>query len=83
VVQKDTYIDSELIIYFEEISKGYCYKQSAENIGYDLDKIERTLNDYEVRCHLLDLSMVAGAKIRAGELAVPDRHDGLYDKYNC
>lgn len=82
MVPKDTYTDEELKPYFDEIAKGYCYKQSAENIGYNLDKLESTLNDVEVRIHIVDLSMVAGAKIRIGELPVPSRHDGLYDKYN-
>ena len=82
-MQKDTYTDLELVIYFDEISKGYCYKQAAENVGYDMIKIEWTMNDYEVRCHVVDLSMAAGAKIRSGDLPIPHRHDGLYDKYNC
>ncbi len=34
--------------------------------------------DDETMAHALDLSMVAGAKIRAGELPVPDRLDWLY-----
>ena len=80
-MDKEVYTDEELIPYFEEMSKGYCYKQSAENIGFDMEKLERTMSDLEVRIHIVDLSIAAGAKIRAGNLAVPDRHDGLYDKY--
>jgi len=38
-------------------------------------------SDDETIGYAIDLSMVAGARIRKGELAVPARWDGLYDKY--
>ena len=38
-------------------------------------------SDDETLGYAIDLSMVAGARIRKGELAVPARWDGLYDKY--
>ena len=34
--------------------------------------------DDETMAHALDLSMVAGALIRAGQLPIPDRRDKLY-----
>ncbi len=52
-----TYSDEELKVFFEQISKGFTYKEATANVHYDLDIMERTMNDYDVRCHILDLSM--------------------------
>lgn len=73
------YSDDELKPWFAEVAKGYCFWQAAERCGYDRQTILNTIySDDEVFDHGLSLSMWAGAKIRAGELPVPDRHDGLY-----
>jgi len=48
----------------------------------DWQTMENTLyGDDETLGYAIDLSMVAGAKIRSGDIDVPDRHDGLYDEY--
>ena len=77
------YSDHELTPFFEEISKGYCYKQSSDNCLYPSDCILNILySDDETFGYMLDLSMVAGARIRSGEQAPPvDRYDGLYDEF--
>ena len=38
-------------------------------------------SDDETIGYAIDLSMVAGALIRRGDLPVPARWDGLYDEY--
>ena len=74
------YSDHELTPFFAEIAKGYGYKQAAARCLYPHEWILNTLySDDEVFTHVLDLSMVAGAQIRAGERTVPSRWDGLYD----
>jgi hypothetical protein len=82
-VAPEIYSDEELKIFFRYILQGYCYKQSTAKAGYDQRRIEWTLHtDYDVRCHMLDLSMAAGAFIREGIMdPPPDRWDGLYDEY--
>ena len=76
------YSDEEIKIFFAEVLKGYCFKQATENAGMDWQTMENTLySDDETLVYAIDLSMVAGAKIRMGELPVPDRWDGLYDEY--
>lgn len=76
------YSDEELKPWFEQVSKGYCFKQACKIIGYSWPTLEGQLNsDREVCGYALDLAMVAGALIRKGELPVPARYDGLYDKY--
>ena len=53
--------------------------QATERAGMDWQTVHSTIyGDDETMAHALDLSMVAGAKIRAGQLPVPDRWDGLY-----
>jgi len=75
------YSDHEMMPFFAEIAKGYCYKQSADHCLYPREWVMNTLySDDDVFGHMLDLSMVAGARIRAGEQEPPyDRYDGLYD----
>lgn len=73
------YTDEELKPYFAEVAKGYPVKQAAYNAGLDFSS--KTFDDYEVRCHSLDLSCAAGALIKLGRLPVPDRWDGLFDEY--
>jgi len=76
------YTDKELMPWFDEIAKGYCYKQACKRAGLDHDKLHDTMySDDEVMWHMLDLSTYAGALIRSGKLEVPDRWDGLYDEY--
>lgn len=78
----EIYTDEELVPYFAEMAKGYCCGQTDDRCGYSRQKVMDTIySDDEVFEHVIDLSMVAGAKIRKGELEVPDRYDGLYDKY--
>jgi len=78
------YSDEEMMPFFEEISKGYCYKQSADHCLYPREWVLNTLySDDDVIGHMLELSMVAGALIRAGEQEPPlDRYDKLYNKYS-
>jgi hypothetical protein len=76
------YSDDELQRWFDEVAKGYCWKQASDRCLLVRDWVENSwLSDDDVSGYMLDLSMVAGAKIKAGELPVPDRHDGLYDEY--
>ena len=73
------YTDAELAKFFAEVSMGYCFEQAAERAGMDWQTMHNTLyGDDETMAHALDLSMVAGALIRRGDLPVPDRWDGLY-----
>jgi hypothetical protein len=74
------YSDHELIPFFSEIKKGYCYKQAADKCLYPREWVLNTLHsDDEAMEHMLDLSMQAGALIRAGEQEPPpDRYDNLY-----
>jgi hypothetical protein len=82
-VRRPRYSDHELIPWFEYIAQGYCYKQSADKCLYPQEWILNTIySDDEVGGHMLDLSMEAGALIRAGRLTPPtDRYDGLWDEY--
>ena len=68
--------------YFEEVAKGYCWKQSADRAAMVREWVDNTLKSHD---HLMDrllaLAIKAGAQIRAGELEAPKRHDGLYDQY--
>lgn len=51
------YTDEELKPFFHEMSIGFTYKEATANIGYDINRIESTMNDLEVRCYMLDVSM--------------------------
>jgi hypothetical protein len=76
------YSDQEMEPYFIEMSAGYCCKQAAKRCGYPWEWVENTLySDDDTLGHVLDLSMVAGEKIRNGAQDAPDRWDGLYDEY--
>lgn len=76
------YSDEEMEPWFAEIAKGYCYKQATDRVKYDLNMVENTLySDDETMGHMLDLAMVAAAEIRLGRREVPDRWDGLFDKF--
>lgn len=77
------YSDHELIPFFEYISQGYCYKQAADKCLYPPEWIMNTLySDDDTYGYMLDLSMAAGARIRAGaQKPPPDRHDRLYDAW--
>lgn len=73
------YTDAELAPFFEQVSAGYCFEQATKRAGLDWQRVENCLySDDETMAYALDLSMVAGALIRAGKLPVPDRWDGLY-----
>ena len=65
-------------------SIGRVLLYAGDRTGRDglADGKEQLYSDDETFAHALDLSMVAGALIRAGDLPVPDRWDGLY-KGNC
>lgn len=77
------YSDEEMMPFFDEIAKGYCYKQAADRCLYPREWVLNTIySDDEVFDHMLSLSMQAGARIRAGlQPAPPDRYDGLYESY--
>lgn len=77
------YSDHEMMPFFDEMAKGYCYKQAAYNCLYPAEWVLNTIySDDEVADHMLSLSMVAGAKIKLGEQKPPmDRWDHLYDEY--
>jgi hypothetical protein len=77
----ERYTDKELIPFFELVAKGYCYKQSCDLIGYSRDRMVHTMNDEDVRYHILCLSSGARLKIEEGKIPVPARYDGLYDEY--
>jgi hypothetical protein len=76
------YSDEELAPWFAEVAKGYSFEQAAERCKLVWKWVENTVySDDEVFEHGLNLSMVAGAKIRAGLMSVPDRHDKLYEEF--
>jgi len=73
------YTDEELAPWFNEVAKGYAFEQAASRAMMVWQAVENTIyGDDDVFAHALNLSMVAGAKMRAGELPAPDRWDGLY-----
>jgi len=78
------YSDDEMIPFFEEISKGYCYKQAADHCLYPREWVMNTLySDDDTYGYMLDLSIIAGARIREGLQQPPlDRYDRLYNKYS-
>ena len=57
------YTDSELIEsgIFEFVKAGFTYPESVGFAGLDRDRFERNMNDYEVRCHIVDCSMTLTA----------------------
>lgn len=76
------YEDEDLEKFFEYVAAGYCWKQSTDKAGLDRERMDHTLwNDYDVKCHMIDLAMVAGKLIREGKIPVPDREDGLYEEF--
>ena len=77
------YSDDELMPWFAEVAKGYCYKQAADKCLYVREWILNTMySDDDVSAYMLDLSMIARALIEKGEQPAPiDRYDGLYDEY--
>jgi hypothetical protein len=76
------YSDDEMLPFFNEVAAGYCYKQAADRCLYPQEWVLNTIySDDEVCQHMLELSMVAGALIRAGKQVAPKRYDGLYDLY--
>lgn len=74
------YSDEEMVPFFAEIEKGYCYKQAADRCKYERKWVLNTIySDDETADHMLMLAMRAGARIRAGLQPAPlDRYDGLY-----
>jgi len=76
------YSDPELMPWFAEVAAGYDFEQAAERCKLVWEWVRNTFySDDEVMAHGLELSMVAGALIRAGKLPIPDRHDGLYSSH--
>lgn len=73
--------DDEMTKVFESISLGYCWEQAAARVGLCTVTLDNTLcSDDLTLGRLIDLSMIAGANIRAGTQPPPhDRWDGLYD----
>jgi hypothetical protein len=73
------YSDTELAPFFDEVSRGYCFNESADRSGLERETLWNTLySDDETIGYALDLSVHAGALIRAGKIPIPDRYDGLY-----
>ena len=78
----EKYTDEELEPWFAEVSAGYPFDEAGERLGMDLERLRYTYSsDWEVSDYAVKLSMIAGHKIRHGMQPVPDRTDGLYDKY--
>lgn len=78
----ENYPDSDLMIWFDEVAKGYPFEEACQNVGYDWPRLLKTIySDNDVYIWALDLSMIAGAKIREGLQPAVKRHDGLYDEY--
>ena len=78
------YNDEELVPWFDEVAKGYSFAQAADRVGYVWEWVLNTVYcDDDVYGHALDLSIEAGALIRAGKLPIPDRHDKLYGVSNA
>ena len=77
------YSDDEMKPFFAEIAKGYCVNQSADRCEYPRKWVWNTIySDDDTAGYVLDLSMEAGGKIRAGLMAPPpDRYDGLWNEY--
>ena len=74
------YLDHELIPWFVEVARGFPFEEACNRVGLDWDKLQDTYHsDDDVAHHALDLSIYAGARIREGTMAVPNREDGLYD----
>jgi hypothetical protein len=76
------YTDDELVPWFNEVSKGYPFEQAASRAMMHWQAVENSIyGDDDIYAHALNLSMVAGALIRRGELPAPVRWDGLYNQY--
>ena len=77
------YSDHELEPWFGYVAQGYCFNQAADKCLYPRKWIWNTIySDDDVAHYALDLSMAAGARIRAREQKPPaDRYDGLWDEY--
>ena len=76
------YSEHEMERFYEQVAKGYCWKQSADNAAMVREWVDNTLRSHDkLMDRLIDLAIKAGAQIRAGELEAPSRRDGLYDKY--
>lgn len=56
------YTDVEMQPIFEQVSLGYTVYEAMDIVGYDLERINRTLDDIDVRIHIVDLAMNAAAK---------------------
>lgn len=74
----DTYTDDELIPFFELVGKGFCYRQSCDILEYEHKKMEWTMEDLDIRIHIVNLSLRARKRIENGVIRVPERYDGLY-----
>jgi hypothetical protein len=73
------YSDTELAPFFVEVRAGYTINQAADRCKYVRRWVWNTLySDDETIGYTLDLSIYAGALIRAGKIPIPDRYDGLY-----
>ncbi len=73
------YTDYELMPFFAEVASGYCVKQAAQRSMLVLDWVMNTIYSDDDTCsHVLDLSMVATYRIRAGQMPIPDRWDRLF-----
>jgi hypothetical protein len=79
---EEKYTDEELQPWFDALAAGYPFDEAGERQGMDRQKLRHTyFSDWQVGKHALNLSMIAGHKIRHGMIPVPDRADGLYEAY--
>jgi hypothetical protein len=50
------YGDEELKPFFEQTALGFTFDESARRAGMDWDRVQRSLDDIEVRSHALYLN---------------------------
>jgi hypothetical protein len=78
------YKPQELQGFMSEVCKGYPFREAAERAGLHWKFVENALcSDDDLMGHCLQLSMVAGEKVRRGIQPAPDRRDKLYEEYRC
>jgi hypothetical protein len=76
------YHDWEMIPWFVWVCRGYTFKTACSKANLDWSKLKDTFDsDDDVMAYALNLSIYGSGRIREGTMPVPNRRDGLFDKY--
>jgi len=58
-MKTETYTDTELVPFFDEISKGFTVDEAVNNVDYCHKKMNSTMVDLDVRRYVLAISLNA------------------------